>query len=205
MLTGTEKSILRTKLEKYEDNIAHMYLDIDGNITIGVGHLIPSLKAAQRLNLVVLKTGARATRAQIKTDYEAVQKQRQSNALASYYKKYTKLIMMVPEVNRLTNQHINKFYQELTRIYPDFDNYPTEVQLALFDMIFNLGMPNLQGEYPKLNKAVKAKNWAGAANQSHRKPPISEARNNYVKALFEAAAKEAKQVSSAKESVQATP
>ncbi|VAW27453.1 hypothetical protein MNBD_BACTEROID06-1343, partial [hydrothermal vent metagenome] len=166
-----------------------------GHMTIGVGHLVPNLAAALKLNLVVGKTGAIATKEQITADYENVKKHWLANAAAPYYKKYTQLIMKKVEVNRLINQHINKFYTELKRLYPDFDDYPTEVRLALLDMIFNLGMTKLRNLFPKLNKAVKAKKWAEAAAESRRKFPVSDARNNYVRALFEAAAKNAEKTS----------
>ena len=191
MLTEKEKRTLRENLIRYEGDVRHMYLDSEGHVTIGVGHLVRDLAAALALNLVVGKTGAIATDAQITIDYEAVKKQWKSDTAAPYYKKYTQLIMKKVEVNRLTNKHINKFYSELKRLYPDFDDYSTEVRLALLDMIFNLGMTKLRNLFPKLNKAVKAKKWAEAAAESRRKFPVSDARNNYVRALFEAAAKNA--------------
>ncbi|MBN4080609.1 hypothetical protein JYT31_02990 [Beggiatoa alba] len=203
MLTGIEKSTLREKLNAYEGNIPHMYLDSKGYVTIGVGHMIPNVEAAQKLNLVVAggeRAGARATKEQIKTDYETVRKQ-SSGAYAYTYKEYTKLILTVTEVNKLTNQHIKSFYTELKWLYPDFDDYPGKVRLALFDMIFTLGMTALRQDWPKLNKAVKEKKWAAAATESHRKSKMSDARNNYVKVLFEDAAKDVKQASLAKKTV----
>jgi len=204
MLTGTEKTTLRTKLNNYEGNIAHMYLDSNGYVTIGVGHLVSSLEEAQKLNLVVEKTSKKATKAQIKTDYEAVKKQLEGKPAHSY-KKHTKLTMTITERNKLTNEHIESFYKELKRLYPDFDDYPTKVRLALFDMIFNIGMTALKRDWVNLNKAVKGKKWTEAAAQSHRKPPIAEARNKYVKELFEATAKEVDKAATAKKNVHVAP
>jgi len=204
MLTGTEKSTLRTKLSSYEGNIPYMYLDSNGYVTIGVGHLTPSLEAAQKLNLVVEKTGAKASKAQIKSDFEAVKKQ-QGGKPAHSYKKHTKLIMTITERNKLTNEHIESFYRELNRFYPNFDEYPAKVRLALFDMIFNLGMSRLKSLFPSFNKAVKAKKWTEAAAQSNRQPPIAPARNKYVRELFEAAAKDADNASAANKNVHAKP
>jgi len=194
MLTEKEKRTLRENLIRYEGDVRHMYLDSEGHVTIGVGHLVPNLAAALKLNLVVGKTGAIATETQITTDYELVKKQAEGG-YAYTYKKYTQLIMKKIEVNRLTNKHINNFYNELKKLFPSFDDYPTEARLALLDMIFNLGMTKLRNLFPKLNKAVKAKKWAEAAAESRRKSPVSDARNNYVRALFEAAAKNAEQTS----------
>jgi len=194
MLTAEEKKVLKKNLIRYEGDVRHMYLDAEGYVTIGVGHLVRDLEVALNLNLVVGKTGAIATDAQIAADYEAVKKQAKGS-YAYNYKKYTQLIMKKVEVDRLTNKHIKIFYNELKKLFPDFDGYPTEARLALLDMIFNLGMTKLRNLFPKLNKAVKAKKWAEAAAESSRKPPVSNARNNYVRKLFEAAAKNAGQTS----------
>lgn len=52
MLTAMEKQILRKNLEKYEGRIEHMYKDTKGFITVGVGHLIKNLTAAQALDFI---------------------------------------------------------------------------------------------------------------------------------------------------------
>lgn len=194
MLTAEEKTVLKKNLIRYEKYIPHMYLDSAGELTIGVGHLVRDLAAALELNLVVAKTGAIASKEQITADYEKVKKSWVSNTAAGYYKKYTQLIMTRVEANRLTNKHIRSFYNELKKLFPDFDDYPTEARLALLDMIFNLGMTALKRDWPKLNTAVKAKNWSEAAAESNR-PMLADSRNSYVRGLFEAVAKDAEQAS----------
>jgi len=135
------------------------------------------------------RAGAIATNEQLTADYENVKKQPLGQR-ANKYKKHTRLIMKEVEIKRLTNKHIKKFYNELKRLFPDFDGYPTEARLALLDMIFNLGMTALKRDWPKLNKAVKSKDWTEAATQSNR-PQVGDLRNSYVRELFGAAAKSA--------------
>ncbi len=190
MLSETIKKKLRTKLELYEGSIAHMYLDSKGYVTVGIGHLLATLADAQKIPF----TNAKKTKAsadEIKTDYEKVKKQTK-NRIASYYKKYTKLTLSAVEIDKLTNKHIDSFHTELKKIYSGFDDFPENVKLALFDMIFNLGMTNLKNKWPSFNKAIADKDWAEAAKQSNRKSPISAARNSYVKELLETAAADAK-------------
>ena len=190
MLTSSEKSTLRKKLDQYEGTVPHMYLDSKGYVTVGTGHLLSSVASAQKLSFVHAKTGKAATAEEIKDEFENVKKQAK-NRLASYYKKFTSLKLKKADIDRLTNQHITTFHKELKKIYPEFGRYPSEVRLALFDMIFNLGMTNLKNKWPSFNKYIKAKDWANAALQSKRKPPVSAARNQYVKGLLEIAAKNA--------------
>ncbi len=190
MLSIIEKQTLRKKLAEYEGNISHMYLDSKGYVTVGVGHLLRTLQDAQKLPFMNNKN-IRATVAEIKSDYDNVKKQ-PKNRLASFYKKFTKLKLSDVETDKLTNLHIDSFYKELKIIYPGFDKYPSEAKLALCDMIFNLGMTNLKTQWPTMNAAVKSKDWKKAAANSNRKPPISMARNKYVKELFEKAANKIK-------------
>ena len=186
MLTAAEKQMLRAKMEKYEGKINHMYLDSKGYVTVGVGHLINHLAAAQKLSFKTAKN-LPASAADIKIDYDAVKKQ-PANRLASFYKQYTKLTLSNTELDKLTNQHIDSFEKELKLIYGGFDTFPAEVKLALFDLIFNLGMPNLKNTWPKFNTAIKAKDWQKAADNSSRAAPVSAERNKYVKDLLEKAA-----------------
>lgn len=94
------------------------------------------------------------------------------------------------DVNAQRDKHINSFYTELTNIYkksngyPDnFDSLHKNVQLALFDMIFNLGATKIVASFPSFNKALKASDWKKAAAESNR-PDVNAARNSYVKQLF---------------------
>ncbi|MET1257381.1 glycoside hydrolase family protein [Aliikangiella maris] len=186
MVSATEKATLRTKMEKYEGKINYMYLDSKGYVTVGVGHLIKDLASAQKLNFKK-SNNMPASKDEIKADYEAVKKQ-PKNRLASFYKKQAKLNLSDLDINTLTNKHIDSFESELKRIFPDFTTYPIEVRLALFDIIFNVGMTDLNNKWSGLKKAVKAKDWSEAAKESNRKSPISAERNKYVKDLFEKAA-----------------
>jgi len=191
MTTNAEKKALRAKLEKYEGKVSHMYLDAKGFVTVGVGHLLGTLAEAQKLPFKNQKNLA-AGQADIKADYDAVKKQ-PPNRLSSFYKKHTKLVLPASEIDKLTDQHIDSFERELKRIYSGFDGFPSEVKLALFDLIFNLGMTNLRNNWPTFNAAINAKDWQKAADNSSRKPPISAERNKYVKDLLEKAAQALKQ------------
>jgi GH24 family phage-related lysozyme (muramidase) len=190
MLTATEKQTLRIKLEKYEGKVSHMYLDSNGYVTVGIGHLLNNVAEAQKLAFRTEKSMPSSAE-EIKSDYESVKKQ-PSNRLASFYKEHTKLVLPDTEIDKLTNQHIDSFEKELKLIYSGFDTFPSDVKMALLDLIFNVGMTRLKNNWPTFNAAIKANDWQKAADNSNRTPPISAERNNYVKDLLEKAAKAAK-------------
>ena len=189
MATPQEKKVLRQKLEQYEGKIDHMYLDTKGYVTVGIGHLLKDVAAAQTLNFVHQTGGKKATKDEIKTDFETVKKQAKG-LFASLYKKHTKLKLSTIDIDKLTDKHIDSFEAELKRIYGTaaFTAFPSDVKLALFDMIFNLGMTKLRTGFPTFNKHIKAKDWAAAAKESKRQD-ISAARNKYVEDLLNKAAK----------------
>ncbi|MCE9688131.1 hypothetical protein LZP73_18300 [Shewanella sp. AS16] len=163
-----------------------MYLDSKGLVTVGVGHLLKDSASAQMLNFKTC-TNLPASKDEVRADYEAVKKQ-PANRLVAFYKQQVKLKLADADINSLTDKHIDSFEGELRRIFPDFPTYPAEVKLALFDIIFNVGMTDLNNMWPGLKQAVKTKDWTTAAKESNRKSPISFERNEYVKDLFEKAA-----------------
>lgn len=61
--------------------------------------------------------------------------------------------------------------------------------MALFDLIFNLGQPDLKHNWPNMNKAIRALDWGAAAAHSSRRPPVAKERNEFVEALKTAAEK----------------
>ncbi len=192
MVTAQEKQIIRKKLEEYEGKIEHMYKDTKGFITVGVGHLLKDLVAAQALDFVHGTTNKKASKDEIKVDFEAIKKQ-PPGLFAALYKKHTKIKLTSITIDKLTDKHIDTFESELKQVYgaAEFMKFPSEVKLALFDMIFNLGMTKLRNGFPSFNKSIKAKDWAKAATESNRKD-VALARNKYVKDLLDKAAKSIK-------------
>jgi GH24 family phage-related lysozyme (muramidase) len=110
---------------------------------------------------------------------------------AATFKKHSTLVMKDSDINKLRDKHIASFYKELTNIYTKANGYPEEfdsfhknVQLALFDMIFNLGATKIVNVFTDFDKAIKAGDWKKAASESNR-TDVNAARNQYVKQLLQ--------------------
>ncbi|WP_151636587.1 lysozyme family protein [Noviherbaspirillum aerium] len=185
-------------LQRYEGRIKHLYLDSVGKVTIGVGHLVSARSSMSPLPMYKLgANGANvvASTQEKQSEYEMIMRQPVGYS-ASWYKKHTRLFMKDSDIDRLLNEHLEVFHMELCRIYKkskgypnDFDKLPHSVQIALFDLIFNLGAHGLTHKFPVLNACLMAGDWARAAQQSHR-PQLSMARNQYVMQLFLSVARE---------------
>jgi GH24 family phage-related lysozyme (muramidase) len=94
------------------------------------------------------------------------------------------------DITTLRNKHIDVFYRELSSTFSqnsgclnEFDDLPDNVQLALFDMIFNLGQTRLRNIFRKFTLAIYNENWSDAATESYR-PQVNRQRNDYVKELL---------------------
>lgn len=185
-------------LQTYEGRVKHLYLDSVGKVTVGVGHLV-SAKPAMAV-LPMYKLGAHgenvaASTHEKQSEYENMARQLVGYS-ASWYKKHARLFMKDSDIDRLLDEHLERFYLDLCNIYKkskgypnDFDHMSHSVQMALFDLIFNLGARGLINKFPLLNASIRAGEWRRAAQQSYR-PQLSVARNQYVMQLFLSAARE---------------
>ena len=194
-LKQTVKEEVIGKLEEYEGRYEHLYLDTKNKVTVGVGHLLASEISMVFVTMYKVANNFPAGLATLedkKTEYRNIAKQKK-NYKAAWYKKFTTLAMKEGDIDSQRDKHMDPFYLELTSIYKktngypeDFDNFPEKVQIALFDMIFNLGKTKLNNTFPSFNAAIKTSDWKKAAVQSNR-PDVSVSRNTYVKDLFNAA------------------
>ena len=185
-VTESLKTKLRSRLEQYEDSIEHMYLDTRGYVTVGVGHMMATAQDASKIAFVSAASGSPASKKEIEDEYALIKSMPFGNSYpARRFKSSTKLKLTDITINEITNKHIVSFESELKQIYgaTEFNKHPENVKLALFDMIFNLGMPKLKNNYPKFNRFIKAGDYKSAALESNRKGIAAE-RNKYVKDLL---------------------
>lgn len=191
---------IREHMVRWEGEIPHMYLDTRGKVTVGIGHLLADVKAAQALGFVyredqketdkngvvrvVAKKGDKASAQAIATDFATVQK-KAAGLVASLYKGSTRLELPDGELEKILAEDVREKEEGLLKSLPEYRTYPPSAQLALLDMAFNLGVAGLN-KFVKLQEAVKKRDWETAAKQCHRKGP-SEERNKETERLFRAA------------------
>lgn len=186
MLSQAEQRILRKKLEDYSGKVAHLYLNAGGQVCVGIAHVLTTLADAQKLSLTNVQR-LKASEAEIAADYEAVQKL-SPNRIASFYKRHLKLALPNSEMDRLTNESIDGYHDDLVRMYEGFEDFPSDAKLALFDIIFSMGASDLSN-WITLNESIREQNWQKVALDSCRAFPITAVRNIYVQGLFEKASR----------------
>ncbi len=176
-------------LGRWEGNVDHMYLDTDSNVTVGKGKLLPDAESAAALPFRDRATNELAFADEITIDFDLISAMEGSQSRrASYYEPFTHLYLPQSDIDRMVTEHMRKDFKALLRQYPEFGNLPVSVQVALWDMIYNLGADGLAA-FRLLRQAIEDGDWAEAARQSHRIGPAEE-RNQFVFDLFMDAAGE---------------
>ena len=173
-----------------EGSVDHMYLDTEDNVTVGVGTLLATSDAAAALAFRHRDTDELATEAEMRAEFELIDGILGSQERgAEYYRDFTSLYLPQDEIDRLVIEHMRSDFDDLLKMFPYFGDFPLSAQIALWDMIYNLGPGGLRREFPLMRQAIQDGDWEEAARQSHRSD-IGETRNDYVHDLFMGAAED---------------
>lgn len=174
--------IQRTK--RFEGNVPHMYLDTEGNVTVGVGKLLAGADSATLLPFVHRLDGKPATAEEKRLEWTTIHRLKKARN-PSYYAPHTTLLLPQPDIDAILTKGLRSSQGELLGIFTDYFTYPEAVREALLDMMFNLGGPKFR-KFVELIKAAKQKKWSVCARESHR-IGIPEERNTVIRRLFESA------------------
>lgn len=192
-LNSAVRQCIAENLVLFEGKTDHLYLDTNGYPTIGIGHCVANLAAFTQLAMIRISDGEPASEQEKIAEYQTI-KQKPAGYNASWYHAFCKLRLPEQTINSIHEEHLRCFHHELRQVFKrsrgyncDFEQLPSPVQIALFDLAYNVGTTNLQHKWPKLHQAIKQQNWQLAAQESNRKG-IQAARNEHIKSLFLSAA-----------------
>ncbi len=172
-----------------------MYLDSVSYVTIGYGFMMPNPEAAVEVDLrhADKKVAKDDEKRDEWTRLRAISPAgKELNYRAEHYRKDAALFITQDEGQRLMLLKLDGFIRDLRTIYPKFDTFPEDAQVALMDMIYNLGW-KVKRVFVNFTKSIndpKGPDWKKAAAQA-RRPQLSDARNAEVKRLLLAAARAA--------------
>jgi len=176
------------RTEGFESFVEYFYLDSNGNVTIGYGHLVANADDAISLSMNQQDNTAASAR-QIRNAWTTISGKDYPH-VASYYKQFT-TITLASDGSDLLKLDLTQAANDLKTRFADLDSYPDQAQDALLDMMFNIGLTRFsEGNWPNLFSAVRAKDWRTAATNCHRNG-IPDSRNDSIKNLFLAAAQQA--------------
>jgi len=203
ILPGVEDEEIRKFVEVHEKPVQHFYKDTKGNMTIGIGQMVPTVEKAKEMPLYLFNRET-PLRPATETEVESAYRQAKSLPHGQGYTHRTfdpKKNPGMPNVrlrdedqNDILFRTLHRSGQELADKFPRLESYPPPAQKALLDMQFNLGDGKFREKYidgdgieqrgwPNLFNAVRNRRWGAAAKESHRKD-VHEDRNRAVYNLF---------------------
>jgi hypothetical protein len=156
-----------------EGKTSHMYCDVNGNVTIGVGcaffsktHMLSGYKATKAHWSVKSQPSVAVTATMVEDDYQACKDLYATGVKkVSKYAEVTKLRLAPAAGTRaLTNWKIGRFEANIRTYCPEWHDYPADAQFACIGMVWGPGVwATLRKTYPALTTAIEAADFATAA------------------------------------------
>lgn len=143
-------SAIRVQLTKWEGWTDWIYLDTEGNCTIGVGLLLRTPPDAAWLDLLAVPA------------WHVVHESPRGME-ARWYKQRSPWRADPNKLDQLFSQRLAGMEKDLKVEFPDHPNWPIPAQTALYDWAWNKGPSNVG--WPKLTAALKSCNWGVAADE----------------------------------------
>jgi GH24 family phage-related lysozyme (muramidase) len=179
------------QLKVFEGCVSWMYRDTAGNITVGVGLMLPDAATACALPFGLLTegqvtggqaAGGAATAAEIAAEFARVDGL-VAGKLPEFYRGPASLELPQPVIDQKLSEVLEGFEATVRAGLSGYDALPDGVKIALLDMAYNLGPEGLLKGYPRMLQAVEAGNWAQAAAECER-GGIGAARNAWTSKQF---------------------
>lgn len=177
--------------KRLEGQVDHMYLDVLGLVTTGLGCLIDPLGLALNLPWQHRYEARPATKSEIAAEWNLV-KSRQDLAKYHYNRigKLTSLRLTAEGIQQLATARLNLYEKDLRSKLPRWDNWPADAQLATMSMAWAMGSGFTKKFTNWLNSAQHG-NWNACAVECEMRSAGNAGivpRNKANQALFRAAA-----------------
>ena len=178
---------------RFEGDIPWLYLDTVGKVTIGIGHMIPTAAAVSALPLG--RNGQAANDADKRNAYVAVAAATDRSLRgANAFEDLSDLRITPAQSADLFRSKFAEIFAEARRLFQEvgggFAAWPIRVQLATFDMAYNLGPQGLYRNFPIFRTKGLAKHDYLVCAQECRRIGPAPSRNTWTRDQFETAAQE---------------
>ena len=180
------------EIYKNEGNPNYVYLDPKYIKSIGRGKNINNVNTFNQVNYKIKGTNDFANEKEKQECYNNFEKwikqnkknlDDEHNFKASYFEDFCDLYIDPNEEKRLHNDHVVQDIPIIKNIIKNYDNLSYEKQLAILDMVYNLGTTKFNNQFTNFIKAANANSEEGMLAEYHRKD-ISESRNKWTADLL---------------------
>ncbi|MGD9536649.1 MAG: hypothetical protein AB7P52_13475 [Alphaproteobacteria bacterium] len=176
--------VVRRMIRRHEGYSRHMYLDSVGVVTVGIRFSLRKPTEVKHADYThrwrYQKTGRLADDRIATEGWHNLFRYAAGGRSASSYKNYTEVELSDSTTNIALDRRLREGHRKLRHAFGRadivFDDLPQSVQVALFDMGYNLGWAYINGVWKKLKRALQERDWVEAARESHRRQ-VSVQRN----------------------------
>ena len=175
-------------ISEHEGKIPWIYLDTRGNVTVGVGLMLPNINAAlaQPFKIKGMGGDLPATHEQVENDWNRIQSMPIGLA-AHAYECMSSVFLEDLDIQANLSNYVKTEEAAIRAGLAGYDSFPDDAKIALLDMGYNLGSAGLLHGYPHLCAACVAKNWK-LASQECQRGGIGTTRNSWTVSQFLASA-----------------
>ncbi|WP_440054561.1 hypothetical protein ACSLBF_17195 [Pseudoalteromonas sp. T1lg65] len=175
---------------KYEVEVFHLYLNVDGIPTIGINYQVPNAERFCQLPLKDRKSKRNSTMQQRLDEHKRIRLLPRGYR-PSWYAAHTKLTLSPQVTRELLREQFERYEKKLGNYLDSrkglcipYKKLPAPAKTALLDMAFSLdGVEKLITGFPELFDAIQAQDWEAASEVCVRKN-TSPSRNEATKKLF---------------------
>ena len=180
------------EIYKNEGNPNYVYLDPKYIKSIGRGKNIDNVNTFNQVNYKIKGTNDFANEKEKQKCYSHFEKwikqhkknpNDKHNFKASFFENFCDLYIDPNEEKRLHNDHVAQDIPIIKNIIKNYDNLSYEKQLAILDMVYNLGTTEFNNQFKNFIKAANANSEEGMLAEYHRKD-VSESRNKWTADLL---------------------
>lgn len=164
-------------IRPHEDEVPYFYRDTKGNVTVGIGQMIPNEDKAKELPLYRYEGKKVLRPAKDEEKVEAFQRVKNAKEpLNTNHKKFDpreenefiNLQLQRPDQEFLFENHLRQNVKEIVKKFPDFETYPPSARKGIQDMQFNMGGNFNERGWDNFFSAARSRNWEKAAHESRR-------------------------------------
>lgn len=178
------KGKFRAHVGFFEGVVQYMYLDVEGNVTVGIGHLLKDVAAAEALPFYRRHSQQNPHPVHVANAFNKV---RSNLGLAknghTAFKDLTHLDLDLTVIEQIFEDDVRGFIRELKGRdgFTEFETFPALVQIGILDLAYNMGVRHFYDEFKKFRAALKIRNWVKVADESRRSE--TDDKGNFLKSV----------------------
>ena len=135
----------KSAAKQFEGRKNFLYLDSEGNVTIGIGHLLKNVQDAKKLSFYLdADHKQQASAEEIEKNFAVLEelklsiKKPYSKYSADYYKPYTNISLTDKGINSLYTKDVKDTIRGLRRRNFDLASFPPSAQIAILEDLISL-------------------------------------------------------------------